>query len=149
MPPASPCGALLKVCRPILKLVGITAPLQVAGINGGLAIWNGLSTLGLAQCVERIGRRPMWITGMCGVFVSFACITGLSVRESDVSRSPSALTTQGGFAQTKIASVGIAVIPFLYFFNGFYNMAWSCLGNLCMWHLLSSLTPITDYHRCD
>lgn len=117
--------------RPILKLVGITAPLQVAGINGGLAIWNGFTTLGLAQFVERVGRRPMWITGMCGVFVSFICITGLSVTHFHSRVGSINSQRQGGFAQTKTASVGIAVIPFLYLFNGFYNMAWSCLGNLC------------------
>jgi MFS family permease len=64
---------------PILKLIGITSASQVAGINGGLAIWNLVTTLIAAQFVERIGRRPLWITGSIGVLCSFAVVTGLSV----------------------------------------------------------------------
>jgi MFS family permease len=65
--------------RPILKLIGITSASQVAGINGGLAIWNLITTVILAQFVERIGRRPLWIFGTVGILGTFAIITGLSV----------------------------------------------------------------------
>lgn len=68
-----------------------------------------------AQFVERIGRRPLWLTGHVGVLCVFTIVTGLS----------------GAFASSRNEATGIAVIPFLYFFYLFYNMAWATLANLC------------------
>jgi hypothetical protein len=96
-------------------LIGITQPIQQAGINGGLAIWNLATTLTAAQFVERVGRRPLWLVGHVGVLCSFIIVTGLS----------------GSFATTRHEATGIAVIPFLYIFYLFYNMAWATLANLC------------------
>jgi hypothetical protein len=108
---------------PILRLIGITKPDQQAGINGGLAIWNLITTLTAAQFVERIGRRPLWLTGHVGVLATFIVVTGLS----------------GSFATTRDASTGIAVIPFLFVFYLFYNMAWATLANLCkLFHLVGT-----------
>jgi MFS family permease len=108
-------GRSLAEISPILRLIGITQPSQQAGINGGLAIWNLATTLIAAQFVERVGRRPLWLTGHVGVLCTFTIVTGLS----------------GSFATTRHAPTGIAVIPCLYIFYLFYNMAWATLANLC------------------
>ena len=68
-----------------------------------------------AQFVERAGRRPLWLTGHVGVLAVFTIVTGLS----------------GAFASNGDKATGIAVIPFLYIFYLFYNMAWATLANLC------------------
>ncbi|GFZ46304.1 hypothetical protein JCM24511_04551 [Saitozyma sp. JCM 24511] len=113
-------GLISYYISPILKLIGITSASQVAGINGGLAIWNLITTVILAQFVERIGRRPLWIFGTVGILGTFAIITGLS----------------GSFATSKNAAVGTAVIPFLYIFYIFYNASFSVLGNLYVAEIL-------------
>jgi hypothetical protein len=64
-----------------------------------------------ALLVERIGRRPLWLLSDCGMFLSFIFAMGLS----------------GGYATTGNASVGIAVIPFLFLFFGSYDIAWTPL----------------------
>ncbi|WVW82643.1 hypothetical protein I302_104654 [Kwoniella bestiolae CBS 10118] len=113
-------GLVSYYIAPILKLIGITKPSQVAGINGGLAIWNLFNTLIIAQFVERIGRRPLWLTGAVGILCAFSAVTGLS----------------GAFAQHRSSSVGTAVIPFLFIFYLFQNMAWAVLANLYVAEIL-------------
>lgn len=113
-------GLVSYYLAPILKLAGITDPAQQAGINGGLAIFNLIVTMTCAQFVERVGRRPLWLTGSIGTLCMFSIVTGLS----------------GEFAKHKVKSVGIAVIPFLYLFYLFYNMAWATLANLYVAEIL-------------
>lgn len=64
---------------PILNLIGVTKPLQQAGINAGMSMWTLCVSLTAAQFVERWGRRPLWLLGNCGILVAFVCVTGLSV----------------------------------------------------------------------
>lgn len=92
---------------PILRTVGITQAPQTAGINGGLAIWNWFVSLTGASLVERFGRRPLFITSFCGMLASFILILGLS----------------GGYDATKNSNTGIAMVPFIFVFMGFYSMA--------------------------
>ncbi|GFZ48477.1 hypothetical protein JCM24511_06225 [Saitozyma sp. JCM 24511] len=107
-------GLVSYYLSPILKLIGITNASQQAGINGGLAIWNLIVATTAAQFVERLGRRPLWLIGNAGMLAAFAIVTGLS----------------GSFAAIPNTSVGTAVIPFLYIFYGFYDIAWTVLPNL-------------------
>ncbi|GAA5868558.1 hypothetical protein JCM8547_003186 [Rhodosporidiobolus lusitaniae] len=99
---------------PILRQAGITSPAQQAGINGGLAIWNWLVSMLGASLVERAGRRVLFLTSLGGMFVAFVAITGLA----------------GGYATTKLAATGIALIPFLFVFMGFYSVAMTPLPHL-------------------
>jgi hypothetical protein len=98
-------GIISYYLSPILNTVGITNAAQIAGINGGLQIWNLCLALVGATMVERLGRRFLWLTSTFGMFCSNACIMGLSA----------------GFAQTQDRAIGVAVIPFLYIFYGFYE----------------------------
>ena len=94
---------------PILRQVGITSPPQLSGINGGIAIFSWLAAMGGASLSDRFGRRSLFLTSLAGALVSFVFITGLS----------------GGFATTRQSKVGIAMIPFLFIFNGFYALAFT------------------------
>jgi hypothetical protein len=94
---------------PILRQVGITSPPQLSGINGGIAIFSWFAAMGGASLSDRFGRRSLFLTSLTGALVSFVFITGLS----------------GGFATTQNSKVGVAMIPFLFIFNGFYALAFT------------------------
>lgn len=123
---------MLSYLSDILKTIGITTPAQIAGINGGLAIWNRkpqiltvtarwlidaviLSTLACIY-IEKLGRRFLWLTSTIGMLFSYCVITGLSA----------------GYATNGSRGVGLAVIPCLFIFYGFYeyvpfrNLGLSC-----------------------
>jgi MFS family permease len=63
----------------------------------------------VAQFVDKIGRRPLWLTSTAGMLCSYVVITALSAT----------------FANTGKAAAGTAVIPFLFIFFGFYDIAWT------------------------
>ncbi|KAL7003879.1 hypothetical protein EMMF5_006583, partial [Cystobasidiomycetes sp. EMM_F5] len=107
-------GLVSYYLAPILRLLGITNAAQQGGINAGLAMFNLLAAAIGAQFVERWGRRPLWLTGAVGMFFSFVVVTGLSA----------------GFANSKEAALGTAVIPFLYIFYGFYDICLTILPTL-------------------
>lgn len=104
-------GIIAYYLAPALKLVGITQAADIAGINGGLAIWSLLWAYAGAMSAERVGRRTLWITGTAGMLVTYIVMTGLS----------------GSFASTPSHSVGLAVVPMMYIFKTFYCMSWSPL----------------------
>ena len=76
-------------------------------INGFLQLWNLIMAALAAFNVDRFGRRTLFLVSSVGMLISYICITGLS----------------GSFAETGSASVGVAVIPFLFLFFGFYDIA--------------------------
>lgn len=104
-------GIIAYYLLPALKLVGITAAGDIAGINGGLAIWSLCWAYAGAMSAERVGRRTLWLTGTAGMLVAYIVMTGLS----------------GSFAQTPSHSVGLAVVPMMYIYKTFYCMSWSPL----------------------
>ena len=62
---------------------------------------------GAAFLVDKLGRKKLFLISSVGMCFSYACVTGLS----------------GSFAATGTKSVGIAMIPFLFIFYGFYDIA--------------------------
>ncbi|OCF34091.1 sugar transporter [Kwoniella heveanensis BCC8398] len=92
---------------PVLKTVGINKAPQTAGVNGGLAVWNWFVSMTGASLVERFGRRPLFLTSIIGMFCSFIMILGLA----------------GGYNTTHHSSTGIAMVPFIFVFMGFYSLA--------------------------
>lgn len=115
----------LTVCSylaPILKSVGITAPVQITLINAGLgkfvlnsqyiegplkfehranvsiALWNLILAAIAAVNCDKTGRRPLFLTSTLGMLCSYAVVMGLSA----------------GFANTHKHALGIAVIPLLF-----------------------------------
>lgn len=91
----------------VLETVGITSVTDQTLINGCLQIWNLILAVSAAASTDRLGRRPLFLTSAFGMLVSYVIVTGLS----------------GSFATKAQASVGLTVIPFLFLFYGFYDIA--------------------------
>ncbi|KAJ5462934.1 sugar transporter [Penicillium sp. IBT 31633x] len=104
-------GIITYFLSPILKSVGVTAPVQITLINAGLALWNLILASITSVYCDKAGRRPLFLGSITGMFCSYIIVMGLSA----------------GFANTKQASMGIAVIPFLFIYFGFYDMAFTPL----------------------
>jgi MFS family permease len=104
-------GIIAYYLSPALKLVGITDSTDIAGINGGLAVWSLFWAYAGAMSAERVGRRFLWITGTAGMCATYIVMTGLS----------------GSFAANPTHSVGLAVVPMMFIFKTFYCMSWSPL----------------------
>lgn len=73
----------------------------------GMQIWNLIFAVGAALLVDRLGRRFLFLTSSAVMLTSYVIITGLS----------------GSFAQTQNASVGVAVVPFLFIYFAGYDIA--------------------------
>ncbi|WAO93450.1 MFS domain-containing protein [Fusarium falciforme] len=95
----------------VLNTVGITSITDQTLINGCLQIWNLILAAFAASMVDRLGRRPLFLISSVGMLISYILISGLS----------------GGFATTGRGSVGLAVVPFLYIYYGFYDIAFTPL----------------------
>ena len=67
--------------------------------------------VGGTLCVDRVGRRVLFLTSCVGMLVCYILISALS----------------GSFANSANASIGIAVVPFLFLYYGFYDIAFTPL----------------------
>ncbi|KAH7325554.1 general substrate transporter [Stachybotrys elegans] len=90
----------------VLRTVGITSVTHQTLISALLQVWNLFWSVGAAACVERLGRRPLFLTSAGTMLVSYIIITGLS----------------GSFASTGNSAVGTTVIPFLFIFFAGYDV---------------------------
>jgi MFS family permease len=72
-----------------------------------MQIWNLIFAVGAALLVDRLGRRFLFLTSSAVMLTSYVIITGLS----------------GSFSQTQNASVGVAVVPFLFIYFAGYDIA--------------------------
>ncbi|KAI9167959.1 sugar transporter [Paramyrothecium foliicola] len=95
----------------VLTTVGITSVTDQTLISGCLQIWNLIWAVLAAAMVDRLGRRPLFLISSAGMLVSYITISGLS----------------GSFANTGKGSVGLAVVPFLFIYYGFYDIAYTPL----------------------
>ncbi|KAK7204386.1 sugar transporter [Myxozyma melibiosi] len=95
----------------VLNSVGITSVTKQTLINGFLQLWNLICAVFSAVVVESAGRRLLFLTSGVGMFVSYVFITALS----------------GSFANTGNSATGIAMIPFLFIYYGFYDIAYTPL----------------------
>lgn len=93
----------------VLDTVGITDVYRQTLLNGFIQLWNLILAITAAFSVDRFGRRPLFLLSCGGMLVSFIVITALS----------------GSFAHTGASSTGIAVIPFLFLYYGFYDIAFT------------------------
>ncbi|KAJ6028316.1 hypothetical protein N7540_003892 [Penicillium herquei] len=107
-------GIITYYLSPILDQIGMTSTSDQACLNLGLQFWNLiLSTTAGLNC-DRIGRRPMWLISNIGMLCAFVIVMGLS----------------GSYATTGDSATGLAVIPFLFIYFGFYVFSWTPLANM-------------------
>ncbi|UKZ91444.1 uncharacterized protein TrAFT101_006422 [Trichoderma asperellum] len=104
-------GIISYYLTPVLRSIGVTSPGQIILLTAGLAIWNLVIAFGAAINVERFGRRPLFFISIIGMLISYRFVTGLLA----------------GFSTTKKSGLSIAVIPFLFLYYGFYDIAWTPL----------------------
>ena len=96
---------------PILKSVGVNNVAHITIINGCLQIWILFFAVCAALMVDKVRQRTLFLTSSIDMLCPYIVVTGLS----------------GSFAVTKHGGVGIAVIPFLYAFYTFYDIAFTPL----------------------
>lgn len=96
---------------PILGSLGIVSVTNQTMISGFLQVWNLFLAVFAAFSVDRFGRRKLFMISSLGMLCSYIAITALS----------------GSYASTLKSSTGTAVIPFLFIFYGFYDIAFTPL----------------------
>ncbi|KAL3486651.1 general substrate transporter [Aspergillus germanicus] len=104
-------GIVSYYLAPVLSSVGITSVTNQTMISGFLQLWNLILSLFAAFNVDRFGRRPLFLVSCFGMLTSYIVISGLA----------------GSFANTNNTPTGIAVIPFLFIYYGFYDIAFTPL----------------------
>lgn len=90
----------------VLNTIGITDSKTQLEINGYLSIVQLVSAVGICFFVDKVGRRPLFLTSCVGMLVSFIVETIGSAR----------------YAETKNESAGKAVIVFIFIYYIFYNL---------------------------
>ncbi|KAJ0120015.1 hypothetical protein J7T55_000868 [Diaporthe amygdali] len=105
-------GVVSYYLSPVLRSVGIKDPVTLLGINAGIAAFNLIVAETAGLNIDRFGRRPLFLISTIGMTISYAFVLGFSA----------------GFANTQITDLGIAVVPFLFLFYGFYDIAWTPLN---------------------
>ncbi|KAL3470511.1 general substrate transporter [Aspergillus californicus] len=104
-------GLVSYYLAPILASVGISSVGNQTMISGFLQLWNLGFAVAAAFTVDRVGRRPIFLTSCLGMLVTLILITSLS----------------GTFASTGTTAIGTAVIPFIFLFSGFFDIAFTPL----------------------
>ncbi|KIK53836.1 hypothetical protein GYMLUDRAFT_49141 [Collybiopsis luxurians FD-317 M1] len=108
----------------VLKAIGIKDPSRITATNGGLGIWNMVTTAAGAMLVDKAGRRPMYFWTTLGLLASLCVITGLSA------------AFQHHTNDTQSAIIPIAIIVFFFIFTGFHKAGWNALYSLYIVEIL-------------
>lgn len=95
----------------VLETVGITAAKDQNILNGSLQIFNWITAIISAFLTARLKRRMQFLISVCGMFVVFAIQT----------------LCAGLFNERHNLQAGKVVIPMLFFFYMFYNLAFNAL----------------------
>ncbi|TXT04870.1 hypothetical protein VHUM_03953 [Vanrija humicola] len=98
---------------PVLVSVGIDKPVQTCALNAGLAMWNFVVCQAAASQMNKINRRTAFFTSHAGMIACLAIVAGFSA------------TFQKDRVKNK--NWGLASVPFLFIFYGFYDIAWQIL----------------------
>jgi hypothetical protein len=107
----------------VLDTVGVTTVTNQTLINGFLQLWNLIIAVLAATQVDRLRGCPLLLVSSFGMLACYIIITGLT----------------GSFAEHGNSGVGIAVIPFLFIYYGFYDIVYTPL-------IVSYPAEIWPYH---
>lgn len=106
----------------VLETIGITDDKTKLEINGYLSIVQLVSAVAVCFFVDKLGRRPLFLTSCAGMLVSFIVETIGSAQ----------------YAKTESTAAGNAVIVFIFIYYIFYNLGFCGL-------LVSYSTEILPY----
>lgn len=97
-------------------------------MTAGKTILDLIISISAAFTVDKVGRRPLFLTAISGMVISFVCwtIVGAIYENSGVPIPPSPDSPTGGTRYTN-ASSGYAQIVFVWFFGIFYDIGFSGL----------------------
>ncbi|KAH0846416.1 hypothetical protein AYO21_07147 [Fonsecaea monophora] len=95
----------------VLSQIGITDSNSQLILNGCLTIFNMCIATGMAFAVDKLGRRPLYLTATFGMCIA---MTGWTIASQQ----------QQAHGTT---AAGRAVIALIFIFMFFYNLAWSGL----------------------
>lgn len=118
----------------MLETVGVTSVTKQTLISGFLQLFNLVVAVSAATQVDRLGRRTLLLASSIGMLVCYVIITGLS----------------GSFANTANSATGLAVIPMLFIYYGFYDIAFTPLvvsypAEIWQYHLRSRGVAVTSF----
>lgn len=95
----------------VYKSIGITSSDTQLGLNGGLTIMSLIVSVTCAMLVDKVGRRPLFLSATAGMLLSFIVWTiASSFQQRDGNKA-----------------AGNAVIAMIWIFSVFYALAWSGL----------------------
>lgn len=95
----------------VYKSIGITDGDTQLGMNGGLTILSLIVSISCAMLVDKVGRRPLFISATASMCVVFILWTICAAQQES----------------TKSKAAGRAVIAFIWLFSVAYALAWSGL----------------------
>ncbi|KAF2454452.1 hexose transporter protein [Lineolata rhizophorae] len=95
----------------IYDSIGLTDPTSKLGINGGLAIMSLFVSVLCAILVDRVGRRPLFLSATGGMCFAFTIWTICAAQ----------------YEQKRDTAAGKAVIAFIWIHSFSYALAWSGL----------------------
>ncbi|KXJ88658.1 general substrate transporter [Microdochium bolleyi] len=111
-PQWSGAGLVSYYLAPVLRLIGINSEERITLINGILQIWNMLVAMTGANLVNRVGRRPIFLTAT-------SCMLAGMI----------AWTIAGSvFASSRSEASGAGVLTCIIFFISAYNICWNPLA---------------------
>jgi MFS family permease len=95
----------------IYDSVGIDDDNTRFGLNGGRSILDLIVTVSFAMLIDRVGRRPLFLTATAGMLVFFMCMTILGWK----------------YSQDPSQGIGIGFVVFQWMHGVSYALAWSGL----------------------
>ncbi|PGH15110.1 hypothetical protein AJ79_02636 [Helicocarpus griseus UAMH5409] len=95
----------------IYTSMGFTEQSQKIPLNGGQTLVSLIFSVSAAFFVDRVGRRPLFLSATAGMFFMFLAWT----------------ITSSQYERTGHVSAAYPQVVFIYLFNMFYSLAWSGL----------------------
>ncbi|KAI3556672.1 sugar transporter [Colletotrichum abscissum] len=93
----------------MLKSAGITKQIETTLITATSQMFSFACSFAFAFLPARVGRRPLMLTSMAGMWVVFAVITA----------------TSGAYVETGNRHASYTTVAFIYLYSGVHNLGWT------------------------